>query len=133
VAHVSQQTNATSVTTNNRTQVEATHVQPATPQMDIRTFKEQKVPTSASQMACVVAYYLQELAPDKERKDTVNIKDLEKYFKQAKFRLPKTIKQLLPDSRASGYFESAAGKGEYSLNAVGYNLVAHNLPKENFK
>lgn len=96
---------------------------------DIRSLKEQKSPKSASQMACVVAYYLQELAPENERKETVNAKDLEKYFKQAQFKLPKTISQLLPDSKQSGYFDSASGKGEYSLNAVGYNLVAHGLPK----
>lgn len=103
---------------------------PSKKPIDIRTLKEEKSPVSASQMACVVAYYLQELAPEKDRKNTVNAKDLEKYFKQAKFDLPKTISQLLPDSRAAGYFDSATGRGEYSLNAVGYNLVAHNLPKK---
>lgn len=101
--------------------------------VDIRSLKEEKAPSSAAQMACVVAYYLQELAPENERKSTVTAKDLEKYFKQAQFKLPKTIQQLLPDARSAGYFDSAAGKGEYSLNAVGYNLVAHNLPKKSGK
>lgn len=96
--------------------------------MDIRTFKESKDPKSAKQMACVVAYYLAELAPEGEKRTTVTSKVLEKYFKQGKFQLPKTIGQLLPDAKASGYFEAAPGKGEYTLNAVGYNLVAHNLP-----
>lgn len=109
---------------------------PATPQnsmkIDIRTLKDQKQPVSAKQMACVVAYYLMELAPESELKASVNAKDLEKYFKQAKFKLPKTIQQILPDAKQSGYFDSA-GKGEYSLNAVGYNLVAHNLPKNKVK
>src|SRR5690349_4925821 len=58
--------------------------------IDIRTLKEQKNPKSASQMACVVAYYLQELAPQAERKNTVTAADLTKYFKQANFKLPKT-------------------------------------------
>lgn len=102
-------------------------------QIDIKTLKEQKKPTSAAQMACLVAYYLQELAPDNERKDNVTAVDIEKYFKQAKFRLPKTIPQLLPDSRLAGYFDSAPGKGEYRLNPVGYNLVVHNLPKSKEK
>lgn len=96
-------------------------------QMDIRTLKEQKNPKSAKQMACLVAYYLQELAPQSEQKNTVTAADLTKYFKQAGFKLPKIISQLLPDSRAAGYFDSAPGKGEYALNAVGYNLVAHSL------
>ncbi|MBN1618627.1 hypothetical protein JW887_04805 [Candidatus Dojkabacteria bacterium] len=101
-----------------------------TQKIDIRTLKEQKQPKSAQQMACVVAYFLQELAPEAERKDIITASDLEKYFKQAKFKLPKTIQQVLPDGRAAGYFESAPGRGEYKLNAVGYNLVAHNLPKQ---
>jgi|ERR1039458_9681436 hypothetical protein len=107
--------------------------QPTQKQIDIRTFKEQKNPKSAIQMACVVAYYLQELAPATERKNTINTVDLSTYFKQANYKLPKVIAQLLPDSRVAGYFESASGKGEYSLNAVGYNLVAHNLPKTSAK
>ncbi len=125
------QVNTPSITSNSPEQVTTNTA--TSSQLDIRSLKEQKSPSSASQMACIVAYYLQELAPANERKDTVNAKDLEKYFKQAKFKLPKTISQLLPDSRAGGYFDSAAGKGEYKLNAVGYNLVAHNLPKEKQK
>ncbi len=78
-------------------------------------------------MACVVAYYLTELASADERKDSVSTQDLEKYFKQAGFKLPQKMEQVLPDAKRSGYFETA-GRGEYKLNAVGYNLVAHNLP-----
>ena len=95
--------------------------------VDIRSLKEEKQPSSAKQMACVVAYYLQELAPTDEKKDTVSTKDIEKYFKQAGFKLPTKVEQVLVDARRSGYFESAA-RGEYKLNAVGYNLVAHTLP-----
>src|SRR5204862_83539 len=35
-------------------------------QVDIRTFKQQKAPSSANEMACVLAYYLQHLAPADE-------------------------------------------------------------------
>jgi hypothetical protein len=96
--------------------------------VDIRSLKDQKQPASAKQMACLVAYYLQELAPDTEQKQTVSSQDIEKYFKQAGFKLPKALEQILPDAKSSGYFESA-GRGEYKLNAVGYNLIAHSLPK----
>ncbi|GHB95631.1 hypothetical protein [Thermomonas carbonis] len=96
-------------------------------QVDIRAFKEQKKPTSARQMACVVSFYLQELAPVNERKDTINTQDLEKYFKQAGFKLPGKINQILSDAKLAGYFDLQS-RGEYKLNAVGYNLVAHNLP-----
>lgn len=95
---------------------------------DIRTFKEQKLPASAAEMACVVAYYLDTLAPTAERKKEVSSNDLEKYFKQAGYRLPKRMAQILVNARASGYFDSA-GHGKYKLNPVGHNLVVHSLPK----
>jgi hypothetical protein len=94
---------------------------------DIRALKEQKQPTSAKQMACVVAYYLGELAPDKERKNTVTVADLEKYFKQAGYPLPQKLEQLLVDAKKAGYFDSEA-RGEYALNRVGHNLVVHRMP-----
>lgn len=96
-------------------------------QMDIRSLKAEKNPHSATEMACLVAYYLQELAPKNDRKQKISVQDVEKYFKQANFKLPKRLDQLLVNAKASGYFESA-GRGEYKLNAVGYNLVAHGLP-----
>jgi hypothetical protein len=98
-------------------------------QIDIRKFKEEKRPKSARQMACVVAYYLQELAPPNERKDTISVEDLEKYFKQAKYQLPEKIAQVLVAAKGAGYLDSKE-RGQYKLNAVGYNLVAHNLPAD---
>jgi hypothetical protein len=94
---------------------------------DIRTLKEEKKPKTAKEMACLVAYYFQELAPEGERKTTVVAADMEKYFKQAQFKLPQRIAQLLPDTKSAGYLDSV-GRGEYRLNPVGYNLVAHTLP-----
>jgi len=98
------------------------------PTVDIRTFRHQKKPESANQMACVVAFYLQELAPEDQRSETLKTADLEKYFKQAGYPLPQDVSQVLRDSKRAGYFESAS-RGAYKLNAVGYNLVAHKLPK----
>jgi hypothetical protein len=95
--------------------------------MDIKTFKELKNPSSARQMACVVAYYLTEIATGEERKEVVRTDDIEKYFKQGRFALPNKLEQLLIDCRAAGYFENAA-RGEYKLTRVGHNLVAHQLP-----
>jgi hypothetical protein len=96
--------------------------------IDIKTLKNQKQPSSAQQMACIVAYYLAELAPEKERKATVTVADLEKYFKQAGYPLRK-MEQLLIDGKRSGYFDSET-RGEYSLNRVGHNLVAHQMPRK---
>lgn len=100
---------------------------PPRPTTDIRSFRNEKKPRSAKEMACIVAFYLKELAPDGERKDSIATSDLDKYFKQAQFKLPQHMAQVLPDAKGSGYFDSAA-RGEYKLNAVGYNLVAHSLP-----
>ncbi|MGA2324416.1 MAG: hypothetical protein ABSG22_11275 [Sedimentisphaerales bacterium] len=112
---------------------QVTPMSPLTSTIDIRTLKEQKQPESAQQMACIVAYYLQELAPGSERKNTVTASDLERYFKEANFKLPKKIKQVLIDAKTAGYFQPSQARGEYKINAVGYNLVAHNLPKKKAK
>jgi len=93
---------------------------------DIRELKEEKQPSSANEMAALVAYYLSEIAT--ERKDDVELEDIVKYFKQAKFPLPKRPEFLLTNAKYAGYFESV-GDGKYRLNPVGYNLVVHNLPR----
>jgi hypothetical protein len=94
----------------------------------IRDLKDQKQPDSSNQMAALVAYYLSEVASEPERQESINTSDLEKYFKQAGFRLPKRMPQVLPNAAAAGYLDSA-GSGHYKLNPVGYNLVVHALPR----
>jgi len=95
---------------------------------DIRALKEQKQPQTASEMAALVAYYLSELAPEHEKKKAINSDDVQKYFKQALFKLPRRLQQTLLNAKAAGYFDSLA-EGQYKLNPVGYNLVVHNLPR----
>jgi hypothetical protein len=97
-------------------------------QKSIRDLKEEKQPESSNQMAALVAYYLSELAPEKERRDVVEPSDLEKYFKQAGFKLTSALKNTLPNAASSGYFD-LVGRGAYRLNPVGYNLVVHGLPR----
>jgi hypothetical protein len=94
----------------------------------IKDLKQAKKPRSANEMAALAAYYLANLAPEQERKKTVNQHDMETQFKIADYPLPKEIRVLLPNARAAGYFD-AAGSGEYKLNAVGHNLVAHSMPR----
>lgn len=101
---------------------------PATSGMDIRSLKIAKEPSSAREMACLVAFYLAELAPPDERKNTINSSDIEKYFKQAGYKLPSALEQVLPDSKKSGYFENES-RGEYKLTRVGHNQVVHNMGK----
>jgi hypothetical protein len=94
----------------------------------IRDLKDEKKPESSNQMAALVAYYLSEIAPSAEHKDAITTADLEKYFKQAGFKLPQSIPQTLANATAAGYFDGE-GNGKYRLNAVGYNLVVHALPR----
>lgn len=101
-------------------------------QPSIRDLKEEKKPESSNQMAALVAYYLSEIAAAGERKEAINSSDLERYFKQAGFKLPKAIPQALPNAASAGYFDSV-GHGLYRLNPVGYNLVAHGLPRADGK
>ena len=96
--------------------------------LDIKTLKNEKQPGSAIEMACIVGYYLQNVAPADEKKPAIKGEDIDQYFRQAGYPLPKAKGQLLVDAKSSGYFDSV-GVGAYKLNAVGYNLVAHSLPR----
>lgn len=97
-------------------------------QRDIRSLREEKAPNSANEMAALVAYYLSELAPEGERRETIGTAEITKYFKQAKYPLPKVPRATLSNARAAGYFDHVTG-GQYKLNPVGYNLVVHGLPR----
>ena len=107
----------------------ASHPSPAF--IDIRMLKEQKQPKSAIQMAVLVAYYLQEVVSIADRKEAIDTGDIEKYFKQAPYKLPagkNGSADVLNNAKKAGYFE-ATGRGTYKLNPVGYNLIAHGLPE----
>jgi len=102
---------------------------PLKPPTDIRGLKENKLPNSNIEMACVVAYYLEHIAAQSERKARINGNDIKKYFIQGDYPVPKAPHQVLVDAKAAGYFDQAE-RGSYKLNAVGYNLVVHTLPRE---
>ena len=95
---------------------------------DIRALAAEKQPRSASDMVALVAYYVSELAPEGERTPTINVGMVRKYFKVARFPLPRAIQSALPNAVAAGYLENVS-RGEYRLNPVGYNLVVHGLPR----
>jgi hypothetical protein len=100
--------------------------QPTT--VHIKELKEMKKPNSASEMAALVAYYLANVAPQNDRKDRINTKAVETYFKIAEFPLPSKTRFTLPNAKAAGYLD-AVGNGEYKLNAVGHNLIMHGMPR----
>lgn len=95
---------------------------------DIRSFAEEKQPESATEKAAVVAFFLDELAPPKEKRDSIGQEEITKYFKQAGFPLPASPSMTLVHAKNAGYFETV-GAGQYRLNPVGYNLVVHRLPR----
>lgn len=94
-------------------------------EIDIKTLKIQKQPGSAREMACLVAYYLSEI----EKQPTITATDIEKYFKQAGYKVPLAVEQVLPDAKKAGYFELES-RGVYKLNRVGYNAVVHSMPRK---
>lgn len=99
---------------------------------DIRTLKETKNPSSANEMAALVAFYVSEVAPVNERNQAIAKADIEKYFKSAGFKLPADANFTLVNAKNAGYLD-AIGGGKYKLNPVGYNLVAHRLGSDEKK
>jgi hypothetical protein len=99
--------------------------------VDLRTLTQQKNPQSANQMVALVAYYLAHHAPQDERRDYIVPDDIQKYFIQAGFPLPNQPRMTLTNAKNAGYLD-AIKDGQYRLNPVGHNLVAHKLaPSEN--
>ncbi len=98
-------------------------------QQDIRSLKDEKNPATAVEMAVLVAYYLEEFAPQNEKKAEIGTNDITTYFKQAGYPLPKFPKMTLVHGKNSGYFESVE-RGLFKLNPVGYNLAAYTMGKE---
>jgi len=96
---------------------------------DIRTLREKKQPRTNLEMAALVAYYLADLAPQEDRKDSIDSQDVEKYFKQAGYKLPQNAQMCLVHTKNAGYLD-ALGGGVYKLNPVGHNLVVHGLPRD---
>jgi hypothetical protein len=95
---------------------------------DLHSFGKQKRPRTVTQMVAVLAYYLMHLAPEHERRDHIVADDIEKYFTQAKFKLPTSnLNVMLVNVKTAGFLDSI-GDGKYRLNSVGYNLVTHRLP-----
>jgi hypothetical protein len=97
---------------------------------DIRSFASEKNPKTVNGKLAVVAFYLAHLAPENERRESISADDIKPLFIQAGFALPEAPPRVtLTNAKNAGYFDAAA-RGQYRLNAVGYNLVAHKLPSE---
>lgn len=94
---------------------------------DIRSLKDAKNPRTANQMVALVAYYLEHLAPEHERREFITADDIKPYFNQAGFQLPSAQPAMtLSHAKHAGYLNALA-RGQYRLNPVGHNLVAYKL------
>jgi len=104
------------------------HNSPST--QDIRTFAAEKKPKTVNERVAIVGYYISQLAPEGERRDYLVSDDIKTYFIQAGFELPTASPAMtLSNAKNAGYL-NAMDRGQYKLNAVGHNLVAHKLPNE---
>jgi hypothetical protein len=97
---------------------------------DIRSFAVLKSPKTMNEKVALMAYYLSQLAPAAERRDFITPEDIKPYFIQAGFELPTaTGSMTLTNAKNAGYL-NVLERGQYKLNSVGHNLVAHKLPKK---
>ncbi|MDH4203852.1 MAG: hypothetical protein OEV87_13305 [Phycisphaerae bacterium] len=94
---------------------------------DLRSFYAEKQPKNDIHFAALVAYFYRFLAPEPDRKDTINAKDLEEATRLAQRDRFKTPRIPLDNAEKQGYLDRA-GNGQFRINAVGENLVAMTLP-----
>ena len=100
---------------------------PRSSSTDIRSFFEEKQPSSDIEAAAVAAYYNQYVALEPNRRETIDASSLQEAFRLAKRPLPARTIYTLTNARNAGYLDSVGEGGQFRLNAVGYNLVEHGL------
>jgi len=94
---------------------------------DLRSFVAEKQPKSDVQFATTVAFYHRFEAPIDRRKENINADDLTEACRLAnRERLRKPL-MTLNNARNLGLLDSA-GRGLFTINSVGENLVAMTLP-----
>ena len=100
---------------------------PRSAPVDIRSFFAEKQPSSDLEAAAAAAFYNQYLAPEGQRRDTIDSESLLEAFRLARRKLPARAIYTLTNARNAGYLDSGGGPGQFRLNPVGYNLVEHTL------
>ncbi len=94
---------------------------------DIKTFLDEKNPTSGNQLVAAVAYYYKFEAPVAERKKAITKDDLMEASRKANRERPKNPNVILVNAKEYGLVDKV-GTGAYEINAVGENLVAVSMP-----
>ena len=94
---------------------------------DIKSFLDEKNPTSGNQLVAAVAYYYKFEAPVSERKNSISKDDLMEACRKANRERPKNPNVILVNAKEFGLVDKV-GTGAYEVNAVGENLVAVSMP-----
>ncbi len=94
---------------------------------DIRSFLQEKNPTSANQLVAAVAYYYKFEAPDSHKKSSINAEDVVDACRKAGRERPKFPNEIMANAKNYGLVDKV-GPGLYEINAVGENLVAVSMP-----
>lgn len=95
---------------------------------DIKTFVQAKAPASDVQFVAVVAYFYRFQAPLQIRKDAITAEDVLEACRLTGRQRPSKISQTMVNAHNHGLLDRAEGRGTYSINTVGENLVALTLP-----
>jgi hypothetical protein len=98
---------------------------------DIKSFVLAKAPASDIQFVAVVAYYYRFEAPLEARKDAVTADDVLEACRLVGRTRPGKVSQTMVNAHHQGLLDRAEGRGSYSINTVGENLVALTLPSGN--
>lgn len=98
---------------------------------DIKSFVLAKAPASDIQFVAVVAYYYRFEAPFEARKDAVTADDVLEACRLVGRTRPGKVSQTMVNAHHQGLLDRAEGRGSYSINTVGENLVALTLPSGN--
>lgn len=97
---------------------------------DLKSFYEEKKPSSDMQFATFVAYYYKFEAPESERKDNIDSEILQDATRLANRDRLNDPNKTLRNAKFNGYLDSGEGRGFYKINTVGENLIAMTLPQE---
>jgi hypothetical protein len=110
------------------TTVESSQARPGST-VDIASFVKEKSPTTDVQFATATAYYYGFAAPRGLQKiviDTDSVVDAARLANRDRLSKKQALKAL-NNAKRKGYLDSV-GRGQFTINAVGENLVARFLP-----
>lgn len=96
---------------------------------DLKSFINEKNPSSDMQFAATVAYYYKFEAPENQRKDSVDSDTLQDAARLANRKRLANPGQTLINASFNGLLDKTDAKGVYKINTVGENLVAMTLPQ----